>query len=58
MILAAPSVRAIAREFNTDLNLIKGSGKDGRIMKHDITDYHKAQSSPKEEPIPVQKPTI
>lgn len=37
--LATPAVRRLAMENNIDLNLVKGSGKDGRIMKEDILQY-------------------
>lgn len=38
-VLATPSVRAIAKEHKISLKSIKGTGKDGRIMKSDINDY-------------------
>ncbi|RKP20574.1 dihydrolipoamide branched chain transacylase E2 [Rozella allomycis CSF55] len=35
-ILATPAVRRIAKENSIDLSKIKGTGKDGRIMKEDV----------------------
>ena len=37
--LATPAVRRLAMENNIDLNLVPGSGKDGRIMKEDVLDF-------------------
>ena len=35
-VLATPAVRRVAAEHNLDLNVIQGSGKDGRILKDDL----------------------
>lgn len=35
-ILATPAVRALVREHKLDITSIKGTGKDGRIMKEDV----------------------
>ena len=35
-VLATPAVRHIAREMKVALSAIKGSGRDGRVMKEDI----------------------
>ncbi|KAI3383333.1 hypothetical protein SNEBB_007311 [Seison nebaliae] len=37
--LATPAVRRIAREENVNLALVKGTGKNGRILKEDILSY-------------------
>ncbi|KAI9476267.1 MAG: 2-oxoacid dehydrogenases acyltransferase-domain-containing protein [Benjaminiella poitrasii] len=37
-ILATPAVRRLAKEKGIDLTNLKGSGKDGRILKEDILD--------------------
>lgn len=34
--LATPAVRRLARELNVDLNHIRGSGKEGRVLKEDL----------------------
>lgn len=38
-VLAVPAVRALAKEHGVDLASIVGTGKDGRIMKHDVLNY-------------------
>ncbi|KAJ1501784.1 hypothetical protein HMI54_009681 [Coelomomyces lativittatus] len=37
--LAAPAVRRIAREKGVDLEKVKGTGTDGRILKEDVEAY-------------------
>jgi pyruvate dehydrogenase E2 component (dihydrolipoamide acetyltransferase) len=37
---ASPSARRLAREYNIDLALVKGSGPDGRINEKDVVDFH------------------
>lgn len=36
---AGPAVRYLAREFGVDLSLVKGSGRAGRILKDDVSQY-------------------
>jgi len=38
---ASPSVRKFARELGADLGLMKGSGKNGRIVKQDVQQFIK-----------------
>lgn len=38
--LATPVARAMAKDFNIDINVIPGSGPAGRVMKKDIHDFH------------------
>ena len=38
---ASPSVRKFARELGVDLSLLKGSGRNGRIVKDDIQNFVK-----------------
>lgn len=38
-ILCTPAVRNLAKQHGIDINEIKGSGKDGRILKEDILNY-------------------
>ncbi|MBX2805121.1 MAG: dihydrolipoyllysine-residue acetyltransferase [Hyphomicrobiales bacterium] len=43
-IYASPSIRALARELGVDLNIVKGSGRKGRIIREDITKAAKTKS--------------
>ena len=49
-VLAAPSVRHIAKLNNINLKNIKGTGKDGRINKEDIQNFlsKKTEEKPKQ----------
>lgn len=38
-VLAAPSVRALARERGIDLRLVPGSGPEGRILREDVEGF-------------------
>ena len=38
---ATPSVRALARELGADLNQVKGSGRNNRILREDVLQYVK-----------------
>ena len=38
-VLAAPSIRKLARELGCDIKLVSGSGEKGRITKNDILNY-------------------
>lgn len=42
---AGPGVRRQAREYGVDLTRVKGSGKQGRVLKEDIQDYVKERLS-------------
>ncbi|MBC8403002.1 MAG: 2-oxo acid dehydrogenase subunit E2, partial [Candidatus Marinimicrobia bacterium] len=44
-VLATPVARAMAKDLGIDINLIKGSGSAGRVMKGDIKSFHTAQPS-------------
>jgi len=39
---ASPSVRRLARELGVEINLVSGSGKDGRISDEDVKNFVKA----------------
>lgn len=41
--LATPVARAMAKDMGIDINLVKGSGPGGRVMKDDITNFSKAK---------------
>lgn len=38
---ASPSIRAFARQLGADLSQIKGSGRGGRILREDVTEWFK-----------------
>ncbi len=38
---ASPSIRAFARQLGADLSMVKGSGRNGRILREDVTAYFK-----------------
>ena len=41
--MATPSVKNLAVRYNLTLRDIKGTGRDGRIMKEDVLAYMKSQ---------------
>lgn len=45
----SPLVGRIAAEHDVDLNLVEGTGRDGRITKHDILAYVEARNSARED---------
>lgn len=42
---ASPSIRAFARQLGADLAQIKGSGRNGRILREDVTEWFKGQTT-------------
>jgi 2-oxoglutarate dehydrogenase E2 component (dihydrolipoamide succinyltransferase) len=52
----SPLVRKLAAEHNVDLNLVQGTGKDGRITKEDMLNYlESGKTVPALEALPTQK---
>ena len=49
--ILSPAVRKIVVENNIDVNTIKGSGKDGRVLKGDLIDLMGVNPSPSERKI-------
>ena len=45
MFKASPLAKSIIKKNNIDINLINGSGPDGRIIKRDLIDYIKNEKS-------------
>lgn len=43
--LAVPAVRRLSKEKGIDIELIKGTGKDGRVKKEDLLDYLETQKN-------------
>jgi len=54
-IKAMPSVRRISSEFDVDLSLVTGSGRDGRVTKGDILAFIRNRTTTAEQP-PVAQP--
>lgn len=44
--IASPAVRRVAREMNIDLTQVNGSGKNGRVLKSDLTSPQAAVPAP------------
>ena len=38
-VLSSPSTRKLARQLGCDINLVNGSGNNGRVTKEDVLDY-------------------
>ncbi|KAA8914945.1 hypothetical protein TRICI_002781 [Trichomonascus ciferrii] len=42
--LATPAVRRICRELNVDLAQVRGTGKDGRVLKEDVMRFNQQEA--------------
>jgi len=59
VVLAAPSVRRLARELDVDLQQVKGAGPSGRISAADVQAYaQKGNQAKPPEPKPEQPQTV
>lgn len=38
-VLATPAVRSLAKQHGLDINQIRGTGKEGRVLKEDVLNY-------------------
>ena len=45
--LTTPAVRRVAQENNVDLTAVKGTGRDGRVLKEDVLSYIEIMNSAK-----------
>lgn len=56
----SPAVRKLIADNNLDMSQIKGSGKNGRIIKSDVLDYMQhIQATPQQEKAPaLQQPAV
>jgi pyruvate dehydrogenase E2 component (dihydrolipoamide acetyltransferase) len=55
--LAAPVVRALAREHGLDINLVHGTGPGGRVERADVL-AATAEPAPGDEPVPAHRQAI
>jgi pyruvate dehydrogenase E2 component (dihydrolipoamide acetyltransferase) len=46
--LAAPVVRALAKELNVDINQVKGTGPEGRVLEKDVKQFVEIKGKPVE----------
>jgi pyruvate/2-oxoglutarate dehydrogenase complex dihydrolipoamide acyltransferase (E2) component len=56
--MAAPAVRALARELGVDIDKVKGTGPQGRVFEKDVRQAAEAKEKPVEEvkkPVKVRK---
>ncbi|HYA92727.1 MAG TPA: dihydrolipoamide acetyltransferase family protein [Thermodesulfobacteriota bacterium] len=53
--LAAPSVRALARELGVDINQVQGTGPEGRVLEKDVKQFAEGKAKPAEEVKEVKK---
>lgn len=54
-VIAMPSVRKFARENGVDIQLVEGTGKNGRILKEDIIRYMEGGQTVQEAPKVVEE---
>ncbi len=47
-VLATPAVRALAKELGVDINQVKGTGPEGRVLEKDIRQFAESKEKPPE----------
>lgn len=52
-ILTTPAVRRLAAKHNINLRKVKGTGKDGRLLKEDVLRYIENQQSSTKDPVSI-----
>ena len=53
--LAAPAVRALAKELGVDIDQVKGTGSEGRVLEKDVRQAAEVKAKPTEEVKEVKK---
>jgi len=56
--LATPVARRMAKDLNIDINEVKGSGINGRVMKDDIQNFHDKHDKVEEIKVEEARPTV
>jgi pyruvate dehydrogenase E2 component (dihydrolipoamide acetyltransferase) len=54
-VLAAPAVRSVAKELGVDIDQVKGTGPEGRVLEKDVRQAAEAKSKPTEKVKEVRK---
>jgi pyruvate dehydrogenase E2 component (dihydrolipoamide acetyltransferase) len=54
-VLAAPAVRALAKELGVDIDQVKGTGPEGRVLEKDVRQAMEVKAKPAEEVKEVKK---
>jgi len=54
-VLAAPAVRALAKELGVDIDQVKGAGPEGRVLEKDVRQAAEVKAKPAEEVKEVKK---
>jgi pyruvate dehydrogenase E2 component (dihydrolipoamide acetyltransferase) len=54
-VLAAPAVRALAKELGVDIDQVKGTGPEGRVLEKDVRQAAEVKAKPAEEVKEVKK---
>lgn len=56
--LATPVARRMAKDLNIDIDEVKGSGINGRVMKDDIQNFHDKHDKVEEVKVEEARPTV
>jgi pyruvate dehydrogenase E2 component (dihydrolipoamide acetyltransferase) len=56
--LATPVARRMAKDFNIDIDEVKGSGINGRVMKDDIQNFHDQHNKVEEVKVETTRPVV
>lgn len=54
--LATPAVRRVVREHGLEIEDIRGTGKDGRVLKEDVTQHIESAKDETKAPIKISEP--
>ncbi len=54
-VLATPAVRALAKELGVDINRVKGTGPEGRVLEKDVRLFAETKEKPLDQEIKISK---